>query len=160
VKSDATISECGQYRYHLERIWDERLPLCCWVMLNPSTADASQDDPTIRRCIGFAKSWGYGGIVVVNLFAVRATDPMDIYFHHYPEGPDVAEHLVKWATTCKMVVAGWGVHGGFRSRHKIVAGLLQSRGVKLHCLAVTKDGQPKHPLYLKSTLQPVPWSPS
>jgi hypothetical protein len=159
VKSDATISPCGVYRYHLERIWDESLPLCCWVMLNPSIADATKDDPTIRRCIGFAKSWGYGGIVVVNLFALRATDPIDIYFHPFPEGPDISEHLVKWTTTCKLVVAGWGVHGSYRDRHKVVAGLLECRGVKLHSLALTKDGQPKHPLYLKSTLQPVAWSP-
>src|SRR5262245_19133112 len=92
---EALISPCGLYRYWLTRTWDNSLRRVCWVMLNPSTADAEQDDPTIRRCVGFARSWGAGGIIVVNLFAFRASDPKALLRAADPVGPDNDGHILK-----------------------------------------------------------------
>lgn len=106
----ALLSEDGRYRYRLWRLWDELAPVMTWVMLNPSTADAEVDDPTIRKCIGFAKQHHYGGIVVVNLFAYRATDPKELGKVKDPVGPENDQHIL-WACTAPLmlsVVAGWG----------------------------------------------------
>lgn len=142
----AWISECGRYRYALWRFWDmgaEALPI---LMLNPSTADASKDDPTIRRCVGFAKREGYGGIVVVNLFGWRATDPKALPTEADAIGPD-NEAIVAAITQRRPVLCAWGAFADARAR--FVRNALESRGSTLLCLGKTKDGAPRHPLYVK-----------
>ncbi|WP_329406000.1 DUF1643 domain-containing protein [Nocardia vinacea] len=146
----AVLSPCGTYRYELTRRWS-RQPVVGWVMLNPSTADADIDDPTVRRCIGFAKSWGFGGIVIRNLFALRATDPAELVRHPDPIGPDNDTHL----SHCDhedMTMLAWGAHGGQRGRE--VLELLARQGIRPYQLATTIDGQPRHPLYLSAGLVP------
>lgn len=157
--SDAVLSECGTYRYRLSRTWDESLRPACWVLLNPSTADATEDDATIRRCVGFARAWGCGGIVVVNLFAYRATDPRELKRHPDPVGPENDRHIRATVEQCHPVVAGWGVHGVMLNRAEKVERLLRDVGVPLWCLGTTKDGHPRHPLYLASAAVLVEYRP-
>jgi hypothetical protein len=119
-------------------------------MLNPSTADAETDDPTIRRCISFAKREGAGGIIVANLYAYRATDPASLWAREDPYGPQNDAALIgvaKWAAVAGVpLVCAWGTHGG-RNNRPIV--LMQQVGAKLVCLGKTKDGHPRHPLYVR-----------
>jgi hypothetical protein len=150
MRTTAVISSCGKYRYYLGRCWDNKLPVLSFIMLNPSTADAEIDDHTIRRCIGFAKLNGFGGIAVVNLFAFRATEPSELYLTPDPFGPDNVEHLkdiLFFSNQGKTkIVAAWGAH-------KAVAdfkALSQLRGAPLYCLGKTKDGHPRHPLYVRA----------
>jgi hypothetical protein len=147
----AVLSPCGTYRYELTRRWSSR-SLAGWVMLNPSTADADVDDPTVRRCIGFTKAWGYGGLVIRNLFALRATDPSELDRHADPVGPENDAHLARCQRDALTVIA-WGARGGRRGRD--VLELLATHGVRPYRLAVTGNGQPRHPLYLKASLVPT-----
>lgn len=156
MKRSAWISGCGTYRYDLTRHWDDDKPAVTWIMLNPSTADGDVDDPTIRRCIGFARSWGYGGIIVRNLYALRATNPSELRRHPAPIGPENDSYL----TECQfatLVVCAWGSHSIARTRALAVRKDLRRDGAPLHHLGLTKDGQPRHPLYLKGDLTPIPW---
>jgi hypothetical protein len=138
------------WRYALWRAWDPDRPTVAFVGLNPSTADETLDDPTIRRCIGFAKSWGYGGLYMLNLFAFRATDPADMKAAADPVGPYNDEALSYRQSRCQLTVAAWGVHGGFKGRaDHVLSHVLVSDAV--YCLGKTKDGFPKHPLYLPKT---------
>ena len=124
-------------------------------MLNPSTADESQDDPTIRRCIGYAQSWEFDGLVVGNLFAYRATDPGELYKADDPVGPDNDRYLQKINAMCAgFVVAGWGGHGA-RWPQRVLA--MRNIFPELRCLALTQDREPRHPLYLKKELVPAPY---
>lgn len=153
IKNFATISDCGKYRYLLIRKWDESKPDAMFIMLNPSTADGEKDDPTIRRCVGFAKSWGYGGIMVVNLFAFRATNPKDLFS---PEDP-IGEENLMWirlaSEQSELVICAWG-------NGKLVDKL--SKGYKplsvvsktLMHLGLCNDGTPRHPLYLRGDIFP------
>lgn len=152
----AVISPDGIYRYELRRIWGDPTRLVGWIMLNPSTADADLDDPTIRRCVGFAREWGYGGIVVRNLFALRATDPAALKVHPDPVGPENDEWLLA-AGQDALTICAWGAHGSLRGRGTGVRDLLTAGGAQLHHLGLTKDGSPRHPLYLPRTATPVPW---
>jgi hypothetical protein len=152
VQRSAVLSPCGTYRYELARRWTAG-PVVGWVMLNPSTADASADDPTIRRCTAFAKAWGYGGLVVRNLYALRATDPAELARHPDPIGPDNDAHLARCVREPLTVVA-WGARGDVRGRD--VLALLEHLGIQPYRLAATGDGHPRHPLYLKTGLLPVP----
>jgi hypothetical protein len=173
-QASANISPCGRYRYSLTRTWDRLRRPACWVMLNPSAADAEQDDPTIRRCIGFSRKWGAGGIVVVNLFAYRATDPkqlFDIYYRRQfrrpdgsvgyhdgdPVGPENDAHIRRAVEQCRPVVAAWGAHGVMMLRDGQVKRLFASVGVPVMCLGTTKDGHPRHPLYVAGATEPVPF---
>lgn len=156
LESSAGLSPCGLYRYWLCRRWDRTLPLVSWIMLNPSTADHEADDPTIRRCMGFAERWGFGGIHVVNLFAYRSTEPTTLKLADDPAGPENDAQLVS-AGQCGRIIAGWGVGGEINGRGKIVSKMLRDLGVKLECLGVTKIGHPKHPLYIASATEPVPF---
>jgi hypothetical protein len=149
--SGAAISDCGLYRYVLWRKWGDG-PTCLFVMLNPSVADATQDDPTIRRCVGFAKREGCGKLAVVNLFAYRATKPADMLAAADPVGPDNDRHLAEEAATAKVIIAAWGDHGTHRGRDRQVMKLLAGREV--WCLRRTKGGQPGHPLYVPAA-QPL-----
>lgn len=154
----ADLSADETYRYALSRTWDARLDRVLFVMLNPSTADAFEDDPTIRRCVGYARAWGYGTLHVVNLFALRATDPKALYGHPDPVGGENDRFILDRAARCAVRVAAWGAHGGHIDRGKTVCRLLFGAGLPLHCLARTKDGHPGHPLYLGGSLTPVPYT--
>ena len=147
----AELSKDGLYRYRLWRIWDTSLPSLLFVMLNPSTADAEQDDPTIRRCINYAKSWGYGKLTVGNLFALRSTDPTMLYQAPDPIGPENDRILQALHAEASMTLAAWGAHGEYLARGAAVRCVL----APLHCLALTAKGQPRHPLYLPKTLFPI-----
>ncbi|WP_085044312.1 DUF1643 domain-containing protein [Ensifer aridi] len=148
----ATISACGTYRYRLERVWDADRAKVAFIMLNPSTADAENDDATIRRCIGFAKSWGFGGLIVGNLFALRSKNPKRLYEHADPIGPDNNAHLLTIALRSEQIVCAWGAHGRHRDRGRDVVRLL--KGCNLSALKITKGGQPGHPLYVAGDTQP------
>lgn len=147
MSKGAVISACQQYRYKLWRTWDKDKPIVLFIGLNPSTADAELDDPTIRRCIGFAKAWGCGGLIMANLFAYRATEPKDMKNAYDAIGPDNDEWLRKCATDANIIVAAWGAHGGHLNRNLSV--IHDIKGMR--CLGKTKDGHPKHPLYLASS---------
>lgn len=139
----AILSEDGLYRYRLWRRWGTG-PHALWVMLNPSTADANQDDPTIRKCMGFAKLWGFEGIEVVNLFAWRSTSPDAIRMVADPVGPENDVHIREAAAKAPQVVAGWGraIPRQWLPRVRDVLALLG----EVHCLGLTDDQQPRHPL--------------
>jgi hypothetical protein len=159
TSSGATFGPDGTaspYRYRLWREWDPALPRVAFIMLNPSTADASLDDPTIRRCIGFAKSWGFGSLEVANLFALRSPSPADLRRAADPVGPENDAALAEVSGRAQLLVAAWGVHGTFLQRDAEVRRLLAA--VPLHSLRLTKSGHPAHPLYLPATLTPTPWS--
>ncbi len=137
----------GPYRYNLWRTWgDPEGPYALFCMLNPSTADALQDDPTIRRCIGFALSWGMSRLCVVNLYAFRATDPKDLFKAEDPVGPHNDVWIANEAKRAARIVAAWGSNAE-ELRAKSVVHLLKKYG-PLYCLRRTKKGQPSHPLYL------------
>ena len=153
TRRGATFSECGLYRYRLWRTWDTGLPTLNVIGLNPSTADAVQDDPTIRRCIGFARDWGYGSLVMTNLFAFRATDPREMKRFMAPIGQENDRHLVEVAEKAGLVLAAWGVHGDHMGRaDAVIDGVL--RGIQVHCLGRTAGNYPRHPLYLPKTTKP------
>lgn len=148
----AIISPCERYRYALWRKWGMG-GTCMFIGLNPSTADARLDDPTIRRCIGFARSWGYGGLIMTNLFAWRATDPRDMMDAEDPVGPDNDITLRTAYRNATITIAAWGVHGTYGGRCNTVRSMLP----RLHYLRMTKSGHPSHPLYLPACLQPGEW---
>jgi hypothetical protein len=150
--ASAVLSDCGRYRYKLTRNWNESLPMLTFIMLNPSIADATLDDPTIRRCIGFARGRGFGGLQVLNLFAFRATDPVHMKAANDPVGSDNDSYIIAALTAAVAdsapVIAAWGVHGAHNGRDAEVRKLSMECGVKLMCLGSTKGGHPRHPLYV------------
>lgn len=160
VIASAVISDCGKYRYSLSRVWDNSKPKVLFIMLNPSTADAEKDDPTIRRCIGFAKDWGYGGLYVVNLFALRATNPKELLTAPFVVGVENEKWIRRMSSLAHLVVCAWG--------NSSIVSKLQKRldhtwkplswidkSKPLHYLELSNDGTPKHPLYLPEKLKPV-----
>lgn len=157
----AEISPCGRYRYRLTREWSAELPPATFVMLNPSVADADQDDATVRKCARYARRWGCGSLVIVNLYAWRATHPRDLpRDENLRIGPDGDAWLSQAALAALdaggPLVAAWGTHGTDRR----VADVLTLPGMsRLSALAVTRDGHPGHPLYLRTGARPVAWSP-
>jgi hypothetical protein len=154
--ASAEISPCGKYRYVLtRRIGDG--PTVNWILLNPSTADAVSDDPTIRRLLGYALAWGMGRIVVTNLFAYRLTDSGKLRTVLLPVGPENDRHLIREAQAAALVVCGWGTKGAHLGRAEKVKTLLRGCGATLHALRLTKDGCPEHPLYLPGNLKPEAW---
>lgn len=153
----------GAWRYKLTRHWDDAffdLPAkgMAWIMLNPSTADATNDDPTIRRCIRFAKTWGYNAMTVVNVYALRATNPRDLWLHEDPVGPmnlrEIEHALTLAHERGGITVAAWGTHA---RPHDVDQVLALPHADTLQCLGVTKDGHPRHPLYVKGDTMPIPW---
>ena len=155
TSSSAIFSPCRQYRYILWRSWEENWEdnFCMFNCLNPSTADETLDDPTIRRCIQYCKDWGYSGYVMGNIFAYRATDPKVMKAQAEPIGAENNRYLVEYAARAKVVIAAWGTHGSHLDRHNQVKQMIPN----LHCLKVTQNGFPDHPLYLKRNLQPIPY---
>ena len=151
----ALISPCGRYRYRLERTWSDK-PRACWIMLNPSTADAEHDDNTIRRVVDFTHGWCYGGLIVVNLFALRSTSPAVL--HDDPAaaiGPENDARIIEAVEQCRRVVVAWGIHGPLARRDKQVLRLLKNR--QLHCLGLTSGGHPRHPLFISGATQLIPF---
>ena len=161
----ATFDDDRKYRYRLSRVCDDTLPRIAWCMLNPSTASAFRLDPTIRRIIGFSRSWGYGAAEVVNLFAWRTTHPRELASDTTdPVGPlnDVA--IVEAGKAVSVIIAAWGNHGTMQNpvtgvrRDEEVKALLAEKNPSLHYLRLTNRSQPGHPLYIPSDTSPVPWS--
>ncbi len=124
-----------------------------FIGLNPSTADERLDDPTIRRCLGFTKAWGYGGLIMTNLFAYRATNPIDMQIEPDPIGLKNDYFLRISAGYASIIIAAWGTSGGFLQRDKTVIKLIPN----LCILRLTKNGFPSHPLYLPKNLKPIKW---
>jgi hypothetical protein len=161
AESWADLSDCGTYRYRLGRRWAEG-PVDVWIMLNPSTADATVDDRTIGRCMEFSRRWGAGALVVGNLFALRATDPTELVRHPDPIGPDNDEHLTALAAWAHLlggrVIAGWGAHPMAAERARIVHRRIRQQ-TDLLTLGTTKAGAPRHPLYVKGDTPLTRWAP-
>ena len=153
IKSDATFSDDRIHRYTLWRIWDTDLPKVLFIGLNPSTATETKNDPTIRRCMGYAKDWGYGGYIMGNIFAYRSTDPTNLRKTNDPIGPKNDYWLQKLNEEADLSIAAWGTHGKFMNRGEQVLDLIPD----LKCLRITKDGFPSHPLYLPKSLKPIPY---
>jgi hypothetical protein len=150
----AILSEDGVYRYSLTRTFTTHKHPVVFCMLNPSTADADIDDPTIRRCMRFARDWGYGGLVVVNLFALRATDPVALHAHDDPVGPLNMDHIGRAADSRDVIVA-WGANPATQYRDATVTQLLRRKATTVRCLGVTKEGHPRHPLYVSAATVPT-----
>jgi hypothetical protein len=147
------------YRYELTRTWSAAPPWA-WCMRNPSTADALRDDQTVTRCCRFARAGGAGGIVAVNLFAWRATDPAELARQPDPVG-ELNDAFILQACTApgRVVVAAWGCHGTLCGRDAAVTRMLATEGVRLMCLGTTKGGQPLHPSRLPAAAQLIPYEP-
>lgn len=152
--SGAYLSPCRTYRYALWRQWDPTLKFVVFIGVNPSTADELVNDNTINRCIAFAKAWGYGGLVMVNLFAYRHRDPKVMKAAADPIGPENDRILIELAKDAGVVVAAWGVNGVHLQRDVAVRRMLSN----LHYLRLTKNGMPEHPLYLPKILVPQLWT--
>lgn len=149
----AIFSEDRCHRYALWRQWSSSLDVILFVALNPSTADESIDDPTIRRCRGYAKAWSASGFIVVNLFAFRTTFPEDLIASNEPIGKDNDRWLSVCSEISRFTLVCWGNHGRHLNRAKKVLPLLQ----RTHALKTNKGGEPCHPLYLAANLQPYPF---
>jgi len=154
LKNTAKLSECRKYRFALWRTWDDSKPYVMFVGLNPSTADENIDDPTLTRCINYAKIWGFGGVCMANIFAFRATQPAVMKAAKDPVGPKNNEWLKALASDAGLIIAAWGNDGSYLMRSQEIRELLPN----IHCLKMNKSGEPAHPLYQKADLQPVPMS--
>ena len=156
----AIISDCGQYRYLLTRephdLYTTRGP-ALFIMLNPSTADAALDDPTIRRCRNFAKAWDCAGIVVANLYALRATDPADLWKHENPVGTDNDMYLASLIREHETVVCAWGANA--KPERVVEVRKMFHRLSRPMCLGVTVAGAPRHPLYIRADQPLISWPP-
>jgi hypothetical protein len=147
----------GKYRYELTRAWGPDPRRVVFIMLNPSTADAEKGDPTMNRCVAYAKRWGYDGMVIVNLFAFCATKPADLWRAEDPIGPRNDEYLRKWARAGAIVVCAWGAQQKARDRAKSVLFMLTSgMGIAPYALNITNAGAPGHPLYLRADASLIP----
>lgn len=150
-RDGAVLSDDGKYRYLLTRSLGQEGRACLFVMLNPSTADAKEDDPTIRKCCGFARRWGCGQLIVVNLFAFRATHPSVLWMQGGEKiGPANDEWIIEAAgrtiNSSGIVIAAWGIHGHYQDRDKQVYAMLRAAGKAPLCIGVAAGGQPLHPL--------------
>lgn len=154
----ALFSNDREYRYKLWREWDVSKPTVAFIMLNPSTADETTLDPTCRRCKGFAQEWGFGKLVVGNIFALRSTEPENLYDHPDPVGPENDRHIREIADEAEFVVAAWGNHGALHNRGPEVAWQLDAlQTCDLRALGVTQEGHPGHPLYQPGDTDPEPF---
>jgi len=147
----AIISDDEKYRYALWRVWDEDLDPVMFIMLNPSTADAKKDDPTISKCIAYTKRWGYGSVFVCNLYAYRTTYPEILKTVNDPVGPLTDRWMKTVSLMCAMKIAAWGNNLLSQSRVDQVRRIV----TPLNCLEKSKSGNPKHPLYLRKNLKPI-----
>ena len=154
VNKNATFSDCRKYRYALSRTWNGKKKTILFIGLNPSTADEKIDDPTIRRCINYAQNWGYGSLLMVNLFAYRATLPTELKNVKNPIGNDNDLHILELSKKADLAVAAWGNEGTLLNRDKEIKKILPN----LMCLKINKSGQPVHPLYQKKDLKLIKYS--
>ncbi len=154
IYTDATFSDDRVHRYALWRIWDKSLPKVLFIGLNPSTATETKNDPTIRRCMGYAKDWGYGGYIMGNIFAFRSTDPANLKKTKDPIGPQNDYWLKKLHEEADLTIGAWGNHGVFLNRGIEILDIIQN----IKCLRITKQGFPSHPLYLPKILKPIPFN--
>jgi len=156
MEETAIFSRCRTWRYTLNRRWSEATRVV-FLLCNPSTADEAQDDPTLRRCRGFAQSWGYGGLTILNLFAIRGTDPRILARVEDPVGPENDAIILRTLEDCQLLVCAWGcgghMKGELRKRPATVVSMIRSRFpyLAIGCLGYTADGTPRHPLMLKSS---------
>lgn len=155
-RGEAAFSACGTYRYRLARHWAPG-PRLVAVLLNPSTACAETDDATLRACVARARGWGFSGLVIVNLFALRATDPRALRHAADPVGPGNDAALCRACAEAAAVLCGWGRHGVLQGRAEAVTALLHDTGRPLWHLGRTASGQPRHPLYLSRSTPPLPF---
>ena len=151
MKTGAILSEDRKYRYVLSRIWDESKPMIMIIGLNPSTADETKNDPTITRCMNFAKSWKYGGVYMLNLFAFRATLPKDMIEEEEPIGDENDSYINKYSKLSEKVVCAWGNDGSYKNRSKEILSKIND----LYYLKLNQTGEPSHPLYLNGDLIPI-----
>jgi hypothetical protein len=154
----AVFSPCRRWRYLLWRRWDQAKPVANFLMLNPSTADEHKLDPTCSRARDYAERWGYGALVVTNVFAFRSTNPDKLKAVQDPVGPGNDAAIVRAAKEAALVVCAWGNHGSFSDRSFRVRALLGKSKIPLHCLRINANGEPAHPLYLPGRLKPAPWA--
>jgi hypothetical protein len=150
VERWAVIDETGKYRYTLTRIWNASKPRVTFVMLNPSVADGYKDDPTVRRCIGFAQRWGYGSLEVVNMYAFRATSPSDLFLELHPVGEENDAYIRLAVQRSLCVIAAWGAQGNDPIQLRKTLSLISNA----FCLGRTKNGYPRHPLYVGYDVDP------
>lgn len=154
--SGAKFSRCRKWRYLLWRKWSDG-PVANFLMLNPSTADEVKLDPSCTRARRYAERWGFGALVVTNLFGWRATDPDEMKAARDPVGLQNDEAIMKAAREADLVVCAWGNHGAHLGRSKKVLELLNRNKASLHALRLNANGEPAHPLYLPGALRPAPW---
>lgn len=150
IENDAVISDCGRYRYLLRRTWDCSKPRALLVMLNPSTADATLDDATIRSCVRLLSGQGYGSMEVVNVYAYRATDPRELRDQADPFGPCNESTVAAAIHRCDVVICAWGAYPPARQHATAILNEARAHRPATYCFGRTKDGAPKHPLYIKS----------
>ncbi|MEQ8636865.1 DUF1643 domain-containing protein [Gimesia maris] len=156
-KDTAIFSPCEKYRYILTRRFDpDNDKVCNFIMLNPSTATAEKNDPTVARCCKYAQQWGYGALIVTNIFAYRSTSRKKMKLFVRPTGPENEEYIEAAALKSNLIVCAWGTDGAFMNRGPIVHSEI-TMFEETHCLEVTKHGHPKHPLYCKGDLKPIPY---
>lgn len=154
IKAGAIFCPKRIYRYSLWRRWRSTGRHVHWIMLNPSTADELRLDPSVTRCIGYTRDWGYAAAHVSNIFALRSTDPKALYHHLDPVGPGNNAAILRACESSSLVIVAWGIHGRLNNRGKEVLRLLAKAEVLVHSLHVTKDGHPGHPLYLPKSRKP------
>jgi len=153
--SGAILSDDRKYRYALFRIWDPSERMIVFIGLNPSTADETVDDPTIRRCINYAKAWGYGGLVMLNVFAYRATKPNELLHVEDPVGPENEVWIQVYSSWTKKIILCWGTHGALHWQGRKIYKQLDR--TKCWCFGYTKGGEPKHPLYQRKDAVLIPF---
>lgn len=157
----AIISDCGKFRYRLERHGLSGAGAVAWIMVNPSTADAKEDDPTIRRVVGFSERLGAGWAIVGNKFAYRATDVKELRTAPDPRGPENDAHLEAIMTAAPLVIVAWGplakLPPNLRRRWRTVCQIADRTGTKLMCFGTAQDGQPRHPLMLAYETPLIEW---
>lgn len=157
IKTGAELAD--PYRYRLWRYWRRYGHPCLFIMLNPSTADTVRNDPTIRRCINYARAWGFSGIEVCNIFALRSTDPDALYSHRDPVGYRNDDAIDEACQVAGRIVCAWGNHGAFKNRGDTVLENLKAQGHTPFCFKMTQKNQPAHPLYQPNDIELQPmWS--
>lgn len=156
--STAIYSDCERYRYALTRVWDEGGKRAHFIMLNPSTATEYQNDPTVERCERRARALGFGAFRVTNIFAWRDTDPRAMRAAVDPVGPANDAAIREGCDWADMIIAAWGTHGAHLGRGAEVEALLADTGREVHHLGLTRDGHPRHPLYIAYARAPGLWA--